>query len=166
MNKIFAVLLSLTCLPVLANDIDTDDFDYDVSDIDVPQYTDGTGIAWDKFSSGYYDLDGGTKNHAAGLNSGDWRIFYKTQNAILGTSTCNQYSEVGMFSAGEQYGRHCWCKIIAATKDIKKSIPTKWAYRGEFQDVYECSGLCTYRCAHNFLGDIDFRIDILNNRDF
>lgn len=163
-NKIFVFLLLFLCAPAFA---EYDEYGNVVSDFsdavaeNIPQYTDDTNIDWFRFSSGYYQLDESAKNHATGLNPGDWRAFYDETN-VLGTSTCNNKNTDGIFIAAEKSGPNCWCKIIATTSDVHKKTPTKWAYRGEFRNAAECANLCTYRCSYNFLGDPDFRAEIFN----
>lgn len=128
-----------------------------------PKYTDDTGIAWREFASGYFELDESAKNHASGLNPGDWRAF-NGDTEILGTATCNSH-ESGTntyFAAGEKSGLNCWCKIIATSDDVHKSSPSKWVYRGQYNNAGECANLCTYRCSYNFLDDPEFRGEILN----
>lgn len=150
------------CVPAFAAIDEYDNSEMSDADIEIPQYVDDTNINWTLFGSGYYKLDDSAKNHATGLNIGDWRAFYKDETNVLGTSTCNQYDAEDSFTAGQIRGPHCWCKIIATTKDIKKKTPTKWAYRGEFHNANECGSLCTYRCSYNFLGDPEFRGELFN----
>lgn len=161
-NKIIVMLFALFCMPAMA---EYDEYGNAVPTVltdKMPQYVDDTGIDWFKFSSGYYQLDESTKNHAAGLNPGDWRAFYRDETNVLGTSTCNEFFQDGLFTEAQIRGPHCWCKIIATTTDIHKKTPTKWVYRGEFRDTTECANLCAYRCSYNFLGDPDFRGEIFN----
>ena len=157
-NKIFTVLFAIICLPALANDTNFTNYEMD----DTPEYVDDTGIDWHKFSSGYFELDESSRGHAAGLNPGDWRAFYRDETEVLGTATCNQYTEPGLFTAAEKRGPNCWCKIIATTKDIHKNAPSKWILRGEYENAAECAHMCTYRCSYNFLDDPDFRGEIFN----
>ena len=161
-NKIIAFLLMLVCTPVMAVYDEYGNAVPAVLSDEIPQYVDDTGIDWFRFSSGYYQLDETSKNHATGLNPGDWRAFHGDETNVLGTSTCNEYYTDGVFLAAQTRGPHCWCKIIATTSDIHKTTPTKWVYRGEFRDTAECANLCTYRCSYNFLGDPDFRGEIFN----
>lgn len=162
-NRIFAFLLSVVCLPALAA---MDEYENTITpfstDVETPTYVDDTGIDWFVFSSGYYQLDESSKSRATGLNPGDWRVFYQDQYQVLGTSTCNESNSDGVFTAAQKQGPHCWCKVIATTNNIRKTTPTKWAYRGEFRNISECANLCTYRCSYNFLGDPDFRGEIFN----
>jgi len=173
MNKIFALLLCLTIMPAFAAGDYVEYIDQDPSpslenmalleNQNAPKYTDDTGIAWREFASGYYELDESSKNHASGLNPGDWRAF-NADTEILGAATCNEHdiNTNTLFAAGAKTGKNCWCKIIATTNDVNKSIPSKWVYRGQYNDATECANLCTYRCSYNFLDDPDFRAEILN----
>ncbi len=158
MNKFIAFLLAVFSVPAMAEVPPV------IIDDNPPPspYVDNTGIDWWKYSNGYYQLDESSRNNASGLNPGDWRAFFGEESEVLGTSTCNKKEEPGIFLAAEKNGPHCWCKIFATSRDIHKSTPTQWVYRGEFESAYECANLCTYRCAYNFLADTDFRAEILN----
>ena len=158
MKKFFASLLLLVfCTPLFAGEPHMDEY------WQILVYDDDTGIDWSGFNTGYYDLDGSTKNNAAGLNTGDWRVFSGTETEVLGTSTCNNNAEdQTLMNPAEMLGKKCWCKILATTDNIHKTTPTKWIYRGEFKNTAECSKLCTYRCAYNFVGDEFFRGEIFN----
>ena len=158
MKKFITPLLFLSVItPLFAGEPHMDEYWL------IPVYDDDTGIDWSNFNTGYYDLDGSTKNNASALNPGDWRVFNDIETEVLGTSTCNQNTpEQTIMNAAEMLGKNCWCKILATTNDIHKTTPTKWIYRGEFKNTAECSKLCTYRCTYNFVGDEDFRGEIFN----
>ena len=157
MKKYLVILSILFCLPGFATTT------YDDYEPDEPTYVDNTGIEWAKFVPAYYGLNPDFKSNETGLNPGDWRAFSLDETEVFGTSTCNNYDEVQTFMpAAEKRGQHCWCKIIAATRDVKKNTPSKWIYRGEFQNISECSRLCTYRCVYNFLDEPEFRGEIFN----
>ena len=172
MNKIFAFLLCLICVPAFALVDYVEIIDKDplpdpenaaLLQDETPKYVDDTGIDWHGFANGYYELDGGAKIRADGLNPGDWHAF-NTETEVLGTSTCNSHDDntSTLFASGDVSGKNCWCKIIAVTNDIHKTVPSKWIYRGQYNNGYECANLCAYRCSYNFLDDPDFRGEIFN----
>ncbi len=173
MKNLFTIFLCLICMPAFATDgyveyvdVDTNPIPENVAlleQLNAPGYIDDTGIAWREFSSGYFELDGTAQSHATGLNPGDWHAF-NGETQVLGTATCNSYSKNTdtYFAAGETRGANCWCKIIATTNNVHKSSPSKWVYRGEYENPGQCANLCTYRCSYNFLDDPEFRGEILN----